>query len=110
MTDSNPEKKNGRDRHEPTVREVMKAFRKVHLHSGDVILLKKGSNLANEQDIDRMIKAGEEMGLDKVLIVVVDDFDDVKHLNENSMAEYGWFRIETIRKLIHSKPSSEGDS
>lgn len=99
----------GRNRREPRVREMMKALKKMHIENGDTLMIKQGTNLAKVEYIDELIEAGGKIGLDQVLIIVVDDFDSIALLNENEMAKHGWFRIKTLEKLIHIKPEADRD-
>ncbi len=40
--------------------------------------------------------------LKNIIIMVVADFSDISVIDEKSMNAHGWFRAETLRKLIHT--------
>lgn len=97
-----------RNRHEPNVRDVIKAIKKLRIQAGDTILLRRDAEIAKKEFIDDMVNAFERAGLDHVLIIVVDDFDDLTVLNEKGMAQHGWFRAEILRQIAHIKPEPDG--
>lgn len=100
-------KDNGRNRYEPRVREIIKAIKKLRIQDGDTILLRRGTEIAKVEHIDNLVKACEKAGMDKVLVIVVDDFSDLTILNEKAMAQHGWFRADLLRRLAHVKSEAE---
>lgn len=95
-----------------TNRNLAKVARKLKINNGDVLLIKQGTSLANEEAITDISHAASKIGLEKCIIIVVDDFDSLKAINETDMNKMGWFRINTLRKLIHkdSEPELEKGS
>lgn len=88
-----------------SVRNIVKALKRVHVNNGDVVLLKRG--LFDAQEIEALKNAGEKIGFKNVLLVVVNDFDDIRILNEVAMNSHGWFRVKTLNKLIHNRPDAD---
>lgn len=81
--------------------------KKLRVRNGDLILVKHGSEIADIQTIGAMADALGNAGLEKTVIFVVDDFDNIRALDESTMNKNGWFRVEALSKLINRKQESE---
>lgn len=89
-----------RDRTEKDVQNIRKALKKLEIKNGDTILIKSGTMMAEQEWIEELIQIGSAMGLDRVLITVVDDFDNLRVLDETAMATHGWYRLNFRRKQV----------
>lgn len=70
--------------------------RKVDVENGDFILIKKGSNITEDIRLFNALRnAFGATGREKVVLAVVEEFDDIKVLNEKEMASYGWCRCSS---------------
>lgn len=90
-----------------TFKRASALIRKLHISSGDMILLKRGSTLANEMDMSRLADAFGIQGIQAV-IAVVENFDDLTVLDEREMNKLGWIR--TRRLLPVKKVSLDADA
>lgn len=98
-----------RNRYDPTLRDIVRAIKKLHVANGDILLVKKGTSLAQGDDLDSLLTAGKQMGLDNVLVVLVDDFDDLTVLNEQGMANHGWFRAGALKRVLPVRPDADNN-
>lgn len=86
---SNASKKNKR------MNLVKDFIRNVPVDDGDFILIKKASDLAESIRVFNALRtAFGAVGKQKVVVAIVDEFDEIKVLGEKEMAEYGWYRKE----------------
>lgn len=89
-----------------SIRNIARTMRKMHIANGDVILVKMGTNFAKKEHIEDFVKAGGKMGLDKVVIMVVDELDDIRKLDEKEMNKYGWYKMDSlVNRVIKDKPA-----
>jgi hypothetical protein len=81
--------------------------RKMHIQPGSVILFKDGT--INREGLEEFGKAIQNIGIPKVILLVVNDVNDVKQLSEEEMNRVGWFRVEALSKMVidRSKEISE---
>lgn len=71
--------------------ETRAAIRKLDIANGDVMLVKRGS--LSDAAFDYLAKHLGRTGRGQCVLIRVDNFDDVKTLNEDSMKQMGWERI-----------------
>lgn len=95
-------------------RQANKLVRKLHLRSGDFLLIREHSTLATFESIDAIIHACERLGIDG-MVLVVRDFDDIKVADEAEMNKHGWFHIEHMKRLLlrkkdEQRPDSPADT
>lgn len=86
----------------PSVRQLSRLLKKYHIEEGDIIALRHQTANANMETIESLTKALDRIGLHNVLVVVVDDFDDMRALNETEMNKRGWFRLEKISRVLRT--------
>lgn len=87
----------------PSARQIARLLKKINLHDHDIIMLKSGK--FDEQDIMEMLRKGvESLGLKKVFVIVTDDFDDLKVLNQQEMNNLGWYNISQINRVTDRMP------
>lgn len=84
-----------------SVRQIARLLKKIHIEDGDIIALRHRSANANIQTIESLTVALDRIGLSRVLVVVVDDFDDMRALDEREMNKRGWFRLDKLIKPKH---------
>jgi hypothetical protein len=69
--------------------------RQLKIEDGDVILIKTHTQIADSVKIFEAIrKALGWQGKERCMLIVVDEFDDLKVMKEKHMNEYGWYRRE----------------
>lgn len=78
---------------------LSKLIKKFRLDSNSVLVVKSGTELAREDVISELKKVIERTSLKDVVVVVADDLDDIRGLNEIEMMRNGWYRSNIIRKL-----------
>ena len=81
-------------------RQINKFATKMHLRDGYVLVLKHGTSVAKTDFIDRLTNAITTAGHLNVIIVVVDSFDDLTVLDQETMNKMGWFRKEQLMKVL----------
>lgn len=89
---------------ENSVRSFIKALKKLNVRDGDCLLLKSSTALAKKEVIDDMLAKLSALGYAHLVVIVVDDFDDLKDANELEMNKNGWFRVDALRKIVHRAP------
>ena len=92
-----------------SVRQAAKVMRKFRIEDGDVILVKNDTDLANEENMNALISGLKIIGHSHTIILVVDEFDNIKTVDETHMNEFGWYRIETLKNRIIRKIKEESD-
>lgn len=65
---------------------------RLDIMDGDVILIRAGSRLANQQSMNNLMTALSERGRSHCILVVVGEFTDLSTLSEGQMNVYGWYR------------------
>jgi len=78
--------------------------RRMKIHSGDTILFKDGT--ITEAGLKEFAKAVQDIKIDKVVLLVVKDVNDVRNLTEVEMNKSGWFRIEALSKIVMDRQKS----
>lgn len=63
----------------------------------------------SDREIEYMEKIFTKAGKENVLILVVDNLEDVQKIPESKMNEYGWFRIDHLRRLVLRKGETHDD-
>lgn len=83
-----------------SVRQMAKLLKKFGIRNGDILALKYQTPTANVEAIEAITNALGRMEMDKVLVIVVEDFSDLSLLNEADMNKHGWFRMKSLAKLV----------
>jgi hypothetical protein len=81
-----------------SVRKASSIFRKLQVKNGNILLVKR-SVISEGDDLDKLRSALGHLGLN-ALVLVVDDMDDVKSLDEGMMRKLGWIRMDSFIKAI----------
>jgi len=71
---------------------IRQAIQKLTIIDGDVLLIKKGSELAEQKNFDYLAKHMARTGKENCVLIRVADFDDVTTLDEDAMNELGWYK------------------
>lgn len=79
-----------------SVRKASSVFRKLDVKNGNIVLVKR-SIVSDGDDLDKLRAALGRLGLN-ALVLVVDNMDDVKSLDEGMMRQLGWIRLETLMR------------
>ena len=75
-------------------RKLVNIVHKLKLEDANVLLVKRGTSLANMNNLHQLSNTIGSMGFtQQILLVVVDDFSDLSILNEAEMNKLGWQRI-----------------
>lgn len=64
--------------------------RKMEINDGDVVLLKRGEFTESLRMFNALRNALGATGRERCIIMVVNEWDDVKTLNSREMLTYGW--------------------
>ena len=75
------------------IREAVRTIGTSDLDGAALILIRKGSLMAESQNFQTFAKKLGEMGLE-LGVVIVDEFHDLSFLDEGQMASHGWIRVE----------------
>jgi stalled ribosome rescue protein Dom34 len=75
-----------------TREEARRYIRTLNVQDGNVLAIKAGTRLGNKESIQALSRAFAATKRTKVVIVVVDDFDDLSVLDEEGMNKLGWYR------------------
>lgn len=90
-----------------TNKEIRRALNKMRVRSGDVILVRKDSALAD--GLEQMMEIIKQTSLKDIIIFVVDDPCDIKAISEQEMAKNGWYKQERLKTLFVRKRVSEDE-
>ena len=77
-----------------------KMLRQLRIRNGDVILIKQSTELAIKGNMDVLAEALGKMGHTTTIMIVVEDFDNIKVIDELGMNKRGWFKARHLSKLI----------
>lgn len=78
-----------------------KMAHKLRLCSDSIILLKRGTEIAQKDTIDSLVDSIQHTNLSNIILIVVEDFDDIRIMDEKQMNVRGWFRLETLQNMVH---------
>lgn len=79
-----------------TYKQIRRTVKKLRLDNKSLLLIKAGSALANMRSLDMLVEQLRASGKEKVLIAIVDDFDDISVIDKKTMNESGWFHVDTV--------------
>lgn len=76
----------------PSARALARQIvRQLSIKEGSAIMVKRGSILARQDQLEAFARAVGAAGFTNVFIIVVEDFGDVKVLDEAALNELGWY-------------------
>lgn len=80
---------------------IRQAIQKLTINNGDVLLIKKGSELAEQKNFDYFAKHLGKTGREKCLLIRVNNFNDMATLDEKNMNGIGWYKekLTTVQSL-----------
>ena len=81
-------------------RMASKLLQKFKVNDGDVLLVKSNTELSTDDNMRALATGLKILGHAHTIILVVDEFDNIKTVDETTMAKYGWYRIETLKNQI----------
>lgn len=84
-----------------------KMAHKLRLSSDSMILLRQGTAVADPKTINELVATIEKTDLSNIILLVVDDFDDIRIMDERQMNAHGWFRVDTLRHITKIEPKEE---
>ncbi|KKL91617.1 hypothetical protein LCGC14_1892870 [marine sediment metagenome] len=94
-----------------SIRTLSKAMRKMKLSDNCVVMVKRGSDLATSERLKTLENTIALAQTVNVVIVVVDDFGDLKAIDKETMGANGWYYIDSIRrKLFKNKDTLTSDA
>lgn len=88
-------------------RILRKHLQKLYLKDGDVLVVKADADVAKREILDEIYQGLTTLGKPRVLIVVLDQLEDLYRLDEKEMNKYGWYRVPTLKRLIHVPKDGE---
>ena len=80
--------------------QIGKIIRRLRFNEGDILLIRKGSELAKQDVLASMSKAIGQVIKKTALLMVVDDFNDLTTISEEEMNKSGWYKIETVYEIL----------
>lgn len=80
-------------------RQMARLLKKFKINNGDILALRFKSSIASMKSIEEVTDALGKLGIN-ALVVVVESFDDLTVLNETDMAKQGWYRLDSLSKLM----------
>lgn len=83
---------------------LTRLIKRTRIGSGDVVLIKANTELSKVDSLKELSDVMTQAGLHDIVIVVVDDLNDLSTINETEMNRRGWYRVRTLKKLIHRAP------
>lgn len=83
-----------------SIKSAAKLMRKMRVKDGDVILVKKDTELSSEENMKTLMSSLKVIGFSATIVVVVDEFDHIKTINETDMNKFGWYRIEALKRFL----------
>ena len=83
-----------------SIRTAAKLLRKFKVVDGDVLLVKSDSELSSDDNMRALASGLKIIEHANTIILLVDEFDDIKTVSETHMNKYGWYRIETLQKQV----------
>lgn len=84
---------------------MKRMIQKFSITSNTVVLAKRGTAMADPITLRTFEDVVKQMGLHNVLVIVVDEFDDARVLNNLDMNRLGWYRLPDVRRLTNRIPS-----
>lgn len=66
--------------------------RALKANDGDIILVKRGSHLTAERNLNDLAASLGRTGRGRCILIIVDDFDNLSILTEEEMGKHGWVR------------------
>lgn len=76
-------------------------FRKLRIEPQSIIAFSQGT--ITEKGVDDLAAAINEMGVKGVIILVVEDVNQMRALNETEMNKLGWFHIDSLKNIVARK-------
>ena len=90
-----------------SVRQTNKVIRRLRLEDHDVILIKSGTEMAKNNNMDALAEAVGKTGVEGIIVVVVDSLNDVSTLNTNAMQKHGWYKFKDAAALLMDRYHKE---
>lgn len=73
---------------------VRESIRQLHIQDGQILLVKRGSPLGNEDSLKALAGIFHRQNRSNCILIVVDDFNDLAVINPQQMNAAGWYRME----------------
>lgn len=67
-------------------RIIQQSIQKLEIQNGEVLLIRRGSPLAQAATLKRIGELFGQSGLERCILLVVDNFDDLKRVSPDSLA------------------------
>lgn len=83
-----------------SIKSAAKLMRKMRVSDGDVILVKQDTELSSDENMKTLMSSLKVIGFSATIVVVVDEFDHIKTLNEDGMNKFGWYRVEALKRFV----------
>lgn len=80
-------------------RQINKIIKKIDVTRNSVILIKKDSELAEDEVFSLFREALRSAGLEGVVVLTVDSLDELDELDLRDMRKAGWVRLRDLSGL-----------
>lgn len=82
-------------------KHVREAIRRLEIEDGDIVLVKRDSIPGSGTTAERVyLNSFAEIlgntGREKCVIIIVNDFEDIRTLKTHDMMEHGWVKLEGV--------------
>lgn len=81
-----------------SVRQMARLLKKISLRDNDIILV-KNDKFEPQEILDALKRGIERINLTRVIVVMVEDFNDITTLNRQQMNSHGWYHVSQINRL-----------
>lgn len=88
-------------------KDFARAIKKLRISDNTVVVVKLDSEIGDPKTMEAFADALGRTKLKNVILVSVENIDNVFTLSETEMARYGWFRKETLTKLLNLNKRSK---
>jgi hypothetical protein len=92
------------------MRKLGAILSKMRIEKNSVLLVKHGSALSKLDVLEQIPVELEKIGVTDIVVMVVDDFSNIRLIPEREMNKYGWFRIEALADKVVKKSREKKDA
>lgn len=87
-------------------KKMARYLRKLNIKDDTILLIKSHSPLADEENMEALVRALKILNLNRVIVVAVDDINAIRPVSKADMNNAGWYHIKTLKGLL-GKASAE---
>jgi hypothetical protein len=91
-----------------SVRKLNKFIKRLNITDKSVVVIKQGTDMAQHGNLNALAQTVGDAGFEGVVVVIAEELDDIKVLNEKAMNEHGWVKTSSvIAKLFDEEKENE---